>query len=44
MYNDYGQGFYCTRDIELSQEWSCTDGVDEYSNEYELEYQVIDEE
>ena len=29
-YNDYGQGFYCTRHIELAKEWACTEGVDGY--------------
>lgn len=22
-YNDYGQGFYCTQNIELAKEWAC---------------------
>ncbi|MCF0142741.1 MAG: DUF3990 domain-containing protein, partial [Parasporobacterium sp.] len=22
-YNDYGQGFYCTENIELAKEWAC---------------------
>ena len=24
-YNDYGRGFYCTKDIELATEWACTE-------------------
>ena len=24
--NDYGRGFYCTEDIELGREWSCSRG------------------
>ena len=23
VYNDYGQGFYCTEHIELAKEWAC---------------------
>ena len=37
VYNDYGQGFYCTEHIELAKEWSCNEGVDGFSNEYELD-------
>lgn len=36
-YNDYGQGFYCTEHIELAKEWACNEGIDGFSNEYELE-------
>ena len=36
-YNDYGQGFYCTENIELAKEWACTEGVDGYANMYEIE-------
>ena len=25
VYNDYGQGFYCTEEIELAKEWACTE-------------------
>lgn len=37
IYNDYGQGFYCTEHIELAKEWACNEGIDGFSNEYELE-------
>ena len=37
IYNDYGQGFYCTKHIELAKEWACNEGVDGFVNEYELE-------
>lgn len=37
VYNDYGQGFYCTEHIELAKEWSCTEGVDGFANKYELD-------
>lgn len=36
-YNDYGQGFYCTEHIELAKEWACNEGIDGFSNEYELD-------
>ncbi|MBQ3558173.1 MAG: DUF3990 domain-containing protein [Agathobacter sp.] len=35
--NDYGQGFYCTRDIELAREWACTECISAYVNKYELD-------
>lgn len=37
VYNDYGLGFYCTQHIELAKEWSCNEGVDGFSNKYELD-------
>ena len=33
-YNDYGQGFYCTENIELAKEWACPDKQDGYANKY----------
>ena len=35
--NDYGYGFYCTKEIELANEWACPDNNDGYANEYELD-------
>ena len=35
-YNDYGQGFYCTENIELVKEWACPVKNDGYSNKYVL--------
>lgn len=35
-YNDYGQGFYCTENIELAKEWACPVKNDGYSNKYHL--------
>ena len=36
--NDYGQGFYCTENIELAKEWACSDKVTNgYANIYEIE-------
>lgn len=37
IYNDYGRGFYCTEHLELAKEWACTEGVDGYANQYEIE-------
>lgn len=37
VYNDYGQGFYCTEHIELAKEWACNEGVDGFANKYELD-------
>ena len=31
VYNDYGQGFYCTEHIELAKEWACNEGVDGFA-------------
>ena len=35
-YNDYGQGFYCTENIELAKEWACPVKNNGYSNKYRL--------
>lgn len=36
--NDYGPGFYCTRDIEMAREWACSDrGAGAFVNHYVLE-------
>lgn len=35
-YNDYGQGFYCTENIELAKEWACSENSDGYVNQYEI--------
>lgn len=36
--NDYGQGFYCTEDIELAREWACRDDEGGFVNKYELDF------
>ena len=41
IYNDYGQGFYCTDKIELAKEWACTEEVSAYVNKYELDIQKL---
>ena len=35
--NDYGPGFYCTKDMELAKEWACTEEKDGYANQYTLD-------
>ncbi len=35
--NDYGRGFYCTRNLELAKEWACGNGNSGYANRYELD-------
>ena len=35
--NDYGYGFYCTKELELANEWACPDNNDGYANEYLLD-------
>ena len=41
-YNDYGQGFYCTEDIELAKEWACKNEQDGFANVYELDVSDLD--
>lgn len=36
-HNDYGQGFYCTEDIELAKEWACKNEKDGFINSYTLD-------
>ena len=35
-HNDYGSGFYCTENKELSKEWACVNNKNAFSNIYEL--------
>ena len=35
-YNDYGQGFYCTENLEMAKEWACSQDSDGYANQYIL--------
>ena len=37
IYNDYGQGFYCTKEIEMAKEWACKDDKNGFVNEYQLD-------
>lgn len=36
--NDYGQGFYCTENVELAKEWACMRGTDGYANIYQFDF------
>ena len=36
-YNDYGLGFYCTKNIELAKEWACTSENNGFANKYILD-------
>ncbi len=40
-YNDYGKGFYCTEHIELAKEWACSENIDGYVNEYEIDMEGL---
>lgn len=35
-YNDYGQGFYCTKSLDLAKEWACPTQKDGFANKYTL--------
>ena len=35
--NDYGQGFYCTKSVEMAREWACKENRDGFVNKYELD-------
>jgi len=37
VHNDYGQGFYCTEDATLADEWACQDESGGFTNRYELD-------
>ena len=44
-YNDYGLGFYCTKDKELAKEWACPEARNGVANIYELnmdEFKILD--
>ena len=44
-YNDFGKGFYCTRQKELAKEWACPERQDGFCNKYLLsmpELQILD--
>ena len=36
-YNDYGQGFYCTEDIDLAREWAVDINRDGYVSYYDID-------
>ena len=35
--NDYGLGFYCTKNLELAKEWACSDQSGGFANVYSLD-------
>ena len=35
--NDYGRGFYCTRELSMAMEWACEQNTDGFVNKYLLE-------
>lgn len=44
-HNDYGRGFYCTKDIEMAKEWACKKGANGFVSCYELDtenLQILD--
>ena len=36
-FNDFGLGFYCTKNPALAREWACSDRTNGYVNKYNLE-------
>lgn len=36
IHNDYGKGFYCTKDEEMAKEWACKDGGNGFVNRYRM--------
>ena len=43
VYDDYGQGFYCTEHIELAKEWACTENTDGFVNKYEIDISSLND-
>lgn len=41
VYNDYGQGFYCTEHLALAKEWACTENMDGYVNQYSIDTESL---
>lgn len=35
--NDYGRGFYCTRELSMALEWACEQNTDGFVNKYSFE-------
>lgn len=35
--NDYGRGFYCTKEEEMAKEWACKSGKDGFVNRYTVD-------
>ena len=39
--NDYGRGFYCTRELAMAMEWACKQNTDGFVNKYSLEQDYL---
>lgn len=40
--NDYGLGFYCTKNLELAKEWACSNiETNGYANKYEIDLSYL---
>ena len=39
--NDYGQGFYCTREPSMAMEWACKQNTNGFVNKYVLEEDAL---
>lgn len=39
--NDYGRGFYCTRELAMAMEWACKQNTDGFVNKYSLELDTL---
>lgn len=39
--NDYGQGFYCTKHIDLAKEWAVSENQDGYANKYQIDLDTV---
>ena len=37
VHNDYGQGFYCSENLELAKEWACTEKPTAFVSHYAFE-------
>ena len=35
--NDYGRGFYCTKELSMAKEWACKQNTDGFANRYRLQ-------
>lgn len=40
MHNDYGQGFYCSENLELAKEWACTEKPTAFVSHYAFESSI----
>ena len=37
LHNDFGQGFYCTPNLDLAREWACSEATSAFANHYSFE-------